>query len=212
MRHLIFVIALLILTPAVSYAAGDHGFQLEVDGVASMPSGTYEFGGSANDLFDSGGNVFGKALFGLSRALYVGVAAGYLQNRKDFTSTSLLDTRPRLPWSGTRTMEAIPVLGLVQVRSDTHRQLSWYGEGGLGITTYDRRITNLSGGRPPIAVFQQGLSFLVGAGTCLGLGRNFDLLVGASYLQSFTHKGPAWESGDNPAYMLGSVGVRYPRW
>jgi hypothetical protein len=215
LRHLILAIALLTLAPAAALAAGDRGFQFEVDAVGSLPSGTYEFGDRAGDLFDYGGNAFGRALFGLSRGLYVGAAVGYLQNQKDFTRTSLLDTRPSFPLSGTRTMHAIPVLGIIQVRSDTHHRLSWYGEGGLGVTTFDRRLTNLAFGSfalPPEAVFQQGLSFLVGGGTCLGLGRNFDLLVGTSYLQSFTHKGPAWESGDNPAYVLGSIGVRYPRW
>ena len=212
MRHLIIAIALLTLAPAGSLAAGDRGFQLEVDAVGSLPSGTYEFGGTAGELFDFGGNAFGKALFGVSRGLYFGAGVGYLQNHKNFERTSLLDTRPPRSWSGTRTLHAIPALAMVQIRSDTHRHLSWYGEGGLGITTFDRRLTNLAGGRPPQAVFQQGLSFLVGGGTCLGLGRSVDVLVGANYLQSFTHKGAAWESGDNPAYVLCSLGVRYPRW
>jgi hypothetical protein len=212
LRHLLIAIALLTLAPAASLAAGDHGFQLEVDGLGSIPSGTYEFGGHASELFDFGGAVFGKALFGLSRGFYVGAGVGYLQNRKDFTETTLLDTRPPRNWSGQRTLEAIPVLALAQLRSDTHRSLSWYGEGGVGLTTFDLRLSNLSGGRPPVAEFQQGLSFLVGAGACLGLGRDFEILAGADYLQSFTRGGPLWMSGDNPAYVLGSLGVRYPRW
>lgn len=212
MRHLLTAIALLILLPSAGLAAGDRGFQLEVDAGGSLPTGTYQFGGEAADLFDLGGHVFGRALYGLSRGLYVGAGVGYLRNQKDFTETSILDTRPPRKWSGTRTMEAIPVLAMMQLRSDTHRHLSWFGEGGLGFTSFDRRLTNLSGGRPPEAVFQQGLSYMVGAGACLGLNRNLDLLFGADYLQSFTHEGPAWASGDNPAYVLCSVGVRYPRW
>ncbi len=212
MRHLLIAIALLTLAPAAGLAAGDHGFQLEVDAVGSLPTGTYEFGGQAGDLFNFGGSAFGRALFGLSRGLYLGAGVGFLQNQKDFTRPTVLDTRPPRNLSGTRTMQAIPALALIQVRSDTHRRLSWFGEGGVGITSFDRRLSNLSGGRPPVAVFQQGLSFLVGGGTCLGLGRNFDLLFGADYLQSFTHDGPAWVNGDNPAYVMCSVGVRYPRW
>ena len=212
MRYLLIAVALLTLAPAVSLAAGDHGFQIEVAAVGAQPSGTYEFGGNANGLLDFGGAVFGKALFGLSRGLYVGAGVGYLQNGKDFTRTSLLDTRPPRNWSGRRTLEAIPVLALAQLRSDTHRSLSWYGEGGLGLTTFDRRLSYVSGGQAPVADFQHGYSFLVGAGACLGLGRNFDVLVGAAYLQSFTRSGPLWRSGDNPAYLLGSLGLRYPRW
>lgn len=215
MRHPILALALLILAPAAALAAGDRGFQLEADVVGSLPSGTYEFGGSANDLFDFGGNVFGRALFGVSRGIYVGAGVGYLRNQKNFTRTSLLDSRPTFPVSGTRTMEAIPALALIQVRTDTHHHLSWYGEGGVGVTSYDRRLTNLSfrsEALPPRAVFQQGVSYMVSGGACLGMGRNFELLFGASYLQSFTHAGPAWENGDNPAYVLGTVGLRYPRW
>jgi len=211
-RHLILALALLTLAPAAALAAGNRGFQLEVDAVGSLPSGTYEFGGNAGDLFDFGGNVFGRALFGVSRGISVGAGVGYLRNQKSFSRTSLLDSRPSFRISGTRTMEAIPALALIQVRTDTHHRLSWYGEGGVGVTTFDRRLTDLSFGLPPRAVFQQGLSYLVGGGTCLGLGRNFELLLGASYLQSFTHKGPAWENGDNPAYVLGTMGLRYPRW
>lgn len=212
MRHLLIAIALLTLAPAASLAAGDHGFQLELDAIGAQPSGTYEFGGRADQLLDFEGATFGKALFGLSRGLYVGAGVGYLRNRKAFTQTSLLDTRPPRNLSGDRTLEAVPVLALAQLRSDTHRSLSWYGEGGLGLTTFGRRLYNLSRGQPPASNFQHGFSFLVGAGACLGLGRNFELLVGADYLQSFTRNGTLWQSGDNPAYVLGSVGLRYPRW
>ena len=212
MRNLLLAIVLLTLAPVVSFAAGDHGFQLEVDAAGSLPTGTYEFGGLANQLFGFGGNGMGKALFGINRRFSVGFATGYLRNRKDFSRTTVFDTRPPRSISGTRSLNAIPALALAQVRSDTHRRLSWYGEGGLGITTYDVRISELSGGRQPVSDFQKAFSYLAGAGACLGLGRTFELLVGADYLQSFTGNGPAWESGDNPAHVLCTLGVRYPRW
>lgn len=212
MRQLLIAIALLTLAPALSLAAGTHGFQFEVDAAGTRPFGTYEFGGHASALLDQGGAVFGKALFGMTRSFYIGGGVGYILNRKGFTSTSLLDTRPPRDWSGQRTLEAIPVMVLAQMRSDTHRRLSWYGEGGLGVTRFDRRLANLSDGRPPVADFQDGLSYMVGAGACLGLGRNLELLAGADYLQSFTRTGALWRSGDNPAYLLGSLGLRYPRW
>jgi hypothetical protein len=211
-RHLLLAIVLLTLAPAVSFAAGDHGFQLEVDAVGSLPTGTYEFGGLANQLFDFGGNGMGKALFGISRRFSVGIGVGYLRNRKDFSRTTVFDTRPPRNITGTRSLHAVPALALAQIRSDTHRRLSWYGEGGLGITTYDVRLSDLSGGREPVADFQKAFSYLAGAGACLGVGRNFELLAGADYLQSFTRNGPAWESGDNPAHVLCTLGVRYPRW
>jgi hypothetical protein len=211
-RHLLLAIVLLTLAPAVSFAAGDHGFQLEVDAVGSLPTGTYEFGGLANQLFDFGGNGMGKALFGISRRFSVGIGVGYLRNRKDFSRTTVFDTRPPRNITGTRSLHAVPALALAQIRSDTHRRLSWYGEGGLGITTYDVRLSDLSGGQQPVADFQKAFSYLAGAGACLGVGRNFELLAGADYLQSFTRNGPAWESGDNPAHVLCTLGVRYPRW
>lgn len=212
MRHLLLAIVLLTLAPAACLAASDHGFQLEVDAAGSLPTGTYEFGGLANQLFDFGGNGMGKALFGISRRLSVGVAVGYLRNRKDFTHTTVFDTRPPRSISGTRSLHAVPAIALAQIRSDTHRHLSWYSEGGLGITQYDVRLSEFSGGAPPISDFQKAFSYLAGAGACLGLGRNFELLAGADYLQSFTRNGPAWESGDNPAHVLCTLGVRYPRW
>jgi hypothetical protein len=211
-RHLFLAFVLLTLAPVASFAAGDHGFQLEVAALGSLPTGTYEFGGRASQLFGSGGNGMGKALFGLSRRYSVGVAVGYLQNRKAFTRTTVFDTRPPRNISGTRSLHAVPTIALAQIRSDTHRRLSWYGEGGVGITQYDVRLSELSGGAQPIADFQKAFSYLAGAGACLGLGRNFELTAGADYLQSFTRNGPAWESGDNPAHILCTLGMRYPRW
>jgi len=211
-RYLLLAIVLLTLVPVAAFAAGDHGFQLEVDAVGSLPTGTYEFGGLANELYLFGGNGMGKALFGISRSTSVGVGVGYLHSRKDFTKTTVFDTRPPQNVSGTRTLNAVPALALVQVRSNTHRRLSWYGEGGVGITTFEQRLSEFSDGRQPVSDFQRAFSYMAGAGACWGIGRTFELLAGAAYLQSFTRNGPALESGDNPAHVLATLGLRYPRW
>jgi hypothetical protein len=211
-RTLLLAIALLMIAPVVSLAAGDHGFQIELDAVGSLPTGTYEFGGLANELYLFGGNGMAKALFGISRGLSIGICAGYLESHKDFTRTTVFDTRPPRNISGTRSLHSIPVLALVQARTDTHRRLSWYGEGGFGLTTFQVRLSELSGGRQPVSDFQRGFSYMADAGACLGLGRTLELIAGAGYLQSFTRAGEAWESGDNPAHVLCSLGLRYPRW
>jgi len=213
LRHLPAAVVLLALVPVIARAAGDHGFQLEVDAVGSRPFGTYEAGARAADLFDFGGNAGGKALFGLSRGLYVGVGVGYLHNQKDFSFTFRPSFgAPLVTVTGIRSLNTIPVLALAQLRSDTHRTLSWYGEGGLGIATFNGRLTDFSYGLAPVSDFQQAFSFTVGAGACLGVGRTWDVLLGAGWLQSFTRGGTMFEGGDNPAYVLYSLGLRYPRW
>ena len=208
-----------LLLPACALGAGDHGFQIEVSGMLAKPFGSYSTGDNAQDLLDLGGRVSGKLLFGMNRRFYIGAWAAYLKNQKDFTATSVMDTGQPFNVDGTRTLIAIPVEALVQYRTDTHRRLSGYVEGGAGLTSFTWRLSELSVvfnntvfTIPPDNDIQQAFSFHFGGGAVFGLGRDWEVVAGMVYQQSIARGGQVWNSDDNPKYALLSLGVRYPRW
>ena len=187
-------------------------FQIEISGVLSKPFGSYSTGEKAQDLFDLGGNAGVKLLFGMSRRFYLGAGVAYLRDRKDFTETAIMDIRPPAAVSGTRTLTAIPITGLAQVRSDTHRKLSGYVETGLGLTTFTWRLADFSDGREPDSDVQQTFSFLFGGGAVLALNRDWEVVAGLDYHHSIARGGEVWNTWDDPKFALLSLGVRYPRW
>jgi outer membrane protein with beta-barrel domain len=219
LRISIAALALLSLAPAAALGSGTRGFQLEVEAMGSRPFGTYQSGDNASDLFDPGGNAFGKALFGVSRGVSVGLGAGYLHNQGSFSFSQPISRTRSVTGTATRSITAIPVLALGQLHSDTHKRLSVYGEGGIGFANLESRVANFDAqlsGLPisiePISDFQLATAFLAGAGLCLGAGRDWEFTLGAGWLQTFTGNGDAFQSGDNPAFLTYSIGVRYPRW
>ena len=212
MRIAIAVLALLGLAPAAALAAQTRGFQLEAAAMGSIPFGTYVSGDKASDLYDPGGNAFGKALLGVSRGVSVGVGVGYLHNQGSFQFQQRVSRFTTQTVSATRSISATPVLALGQLHSDEHRSLSVYGEGGLGVANLEARVADLSNGDEPTSSFQLGTAFLVGAGLCVGAGRDWEFTLGTGWLQTFTGNGDAFQSGDNPAFLTFSIGARYPRW
>jgi len=202
--------ALALLAPSGARAAGDHGFQLEFRGVGSQPIGKYySYGVNASDVVGFGGNASGRALVGLNRRYSIGVDFAYLKNAKDIMAD--VDPRPfvtRLA-SVRNTLVAIPVDLLIERRTDTHQRVSGYLQSGFGITTFQRRVT---GPFPPFTRTQQALSWMVGLGTQVGMGRDFEVVAGADYRQSVTTPGDIWTTWDNPKYVVWSLGMRYPRW
>ncbi|HEY6866061.1 MAG TPA: outer membrane beta-barrel protein [Candidatus Eisenbacteria bacterium] len=217
MRLHIAAIALLSLAPAAAFAAQTRGFQLEAEAMGSAPFGTYMSGAKASDLYDPGGNAFGKALFGVSRGVAIGVGVGYLHNQGSLELVVPVSRFATETITAKRSINAIPVLALGQIHSDMHRTLSVYGEGGLGFAHLERRFSEfspLANGFQiePVSNFQTGTAFLLGAGLCLGAGRNWEFTLGTGWLQTFTGNGDAFRSGDNPAFLTYSIGARYPRW
>jgi hypothetical protein len=181
--------------------------------VGSQPFGTLSTGDKLSDAFGLGGNASGSAWLRMSRGLWLGVRAGYLTSQQDFTFTYRPSFgAPPVTAPATRTLSSIPVLAVIQLRADPHRRLGLFGEGGLGVTTFNERIVYSPAGIEPQSFFQLTTSYQLGGGVTMAAGRNFELLLSADVLQSFAGKGDVFEHGDNPAYFMVSLGARYPRW
>jgi len=190
-----------------------HPFQLEAALVGSQPFGTLSSGDKLSDAFGFGGNATGSAWLRMSRGLWLGVRAGYLKSHQDFTFTYRPSFgAPPVSAPATRTLNSIPVLAVIQLRGNPRRKLGLYGEGGLGVTTFNERIVYSPAGFQPQSFFQLTPSYLLGGGVTMAAGRDFELLLGADVLQSFAGQGDVFQKGDNPAYFMVSLGARYPRW
>ena len=200
------------LAPAAR-AASTHPFQIEAALVGSQPFGTLSSGDKLSDAFGFGGNASGSAWVRMSRGLWIGARAAYLKSQHDFTFTYRPSFgAPPVSAPATQTLNSIPVLAMVPVRGDPHRRLGLYGEGGLGVTTFNSRIVYSPVGFEPQSFFQLTVSYLLGGGVTMAAGRNVELLVSTDYLQSFAGQGDVFQHGDNPAYFMVSLGARYPRW
>ena len=213
-RPLLLAAALLtapaVLAPSRAHAAGDHGFQIEARWNGSQPIGHYRTQGvKASDAENFGGNAGMRALIQLNRRYAIGADIAYLKNQKDFLVD--VDPRPNIVDLRTinRSLAALPIDVLFEARSDTHRRVSGYVQGGAGITSYTLRFT---GGLQPLDRRQQAFSYIVGGGAVVGLNRDLEVVGGADWRRAVTVNGDVWLVHDDPSYLVWSLGMRYPRW
>jgi hypothetical protein len=212
-RHLLVAAALLapaLLAPAPARAAGDHGFQIEARWMGTQPIGHYRAQGvKASDAENFGGNAGMRALIQLNRRYAIGADIAYLKNQKDFTVD--VDPRPSVTDIRTirRSLAALPIDVLFEARTDTHRRVSGYAQGGVGITSYTLRLT---GGFQPLDRRQQAFSWVAGGGAVVGINRDLEVVGGVDWRRSATVNGDIWLLRDDPQYLVWSLGMRYPRW
>jgi len=205
-------------------AAPNSGFQLEVHGLGVTPLGSVESSGSADtkDLFGSGPGAAFAAIVRWHRSWGFGARVDYSHTHADgswtFDDTSGLpftDPPPAPgPYDIRRSLTRIPVEGVVHYEIPMGSGLAVRIEGGAGITSFTERVkleTTSGAALFDIAGYQQNFSYSAGLSFISRIPW-VDLLAGIHYDQAITDDGDIWRKSDNPKFVAGSIGIRFPRY
>lgn len=211
-----------VAVPSLTGAAGPTGFQLQVDGVLTSPTGNLPsaHGTRLSSIIESGGGFAVTTSIGVTGRLFGALRVGSVRGRDKSSSSQFSELRPAgaalLPGSGpydlVRKLDGIPVHALLQYRRVTKARVGYYIEAGAGIVSFTERLRlrSSAGELLNIAGYQREPSYTLGGGLALPVPGNFDLVVGAHYDGTHTGDGAVWAKQDNPGFMTGAVGLRYP--
>jgi hypothetical protein len=219
---LIALSACLFTVPAG--AAPQAGFQLEFHGVAVTPMGSLESSGQADarDLFGSGPGAAFAAIVRYHRSLGAGVRVEWTHTHKEgtyeFDDTSGLPFTTPPPGPGPfdirRSLIRIPVEAVVHYEIPMGAGVAMRIEGGAGLTTFTERVKLRSGPSElfNIAGYQQNFSYSAGLSLATRWIPAVDVLGGVRYDQALTDDGDVWRKKDNPKFVTGAIGIRFPRY
>ena len=225
MRTRLFVLVMLaaVAVPSLTLAAGPTGIQLQVDGMLTSPAGTLPSaqGADLSSLFGSGGGFAVTTSFGITARFFGALRVGSFWGSDQRSTYQFSDLRPAdaalLPGSGPfdldRKLDGIPIHALLQYRRVVSKaRIGYYLEAGAGIVSFSERMVLWSSATKllDIAGYQREPSYTLGGGLALPVRGNFDLVAGAHYDGTHTGDGAVWAKGDNPGFMTGTVGLRYP--
>jgi hypothetical protein len=216
--------AVLFAAPRMAGAALLPGFQIEVDALGALPSGSYS-GSRASDVFDAGPGFALTASIGIRNNLFFAVRSGAMYHKGFETVPSQSWAQPAAPGTTRATaiiyeavyhrrLTTIPTLFLLQYRYPVRSGVAVHGEGGVGLMSFAENVRlqstqdsiNETDGR------QTGFAYQVGVGISFGIAHDLELVAGGDFQQSRTSAGEVWGSGDNPQFLTGSIGLRYPRY
>jgi hypothetical protein len=223
-RLFILVMLAVVAMPSLTLAAGPTGLQLQLDGVLTSPMGNIPSaqGSALSSLFGSSGGFAVTTSLGITGRLFGALRVGSVRGRDKSSTSRFSDLRPAdaalLPGSGPydllRKLDGIPVQVLLQYRRVVSKARIGYSlEAGAGIVSFSERMVLRSSAGPliNIAGYQREPSYTIGAGLAFPVRGNFDLVAGAHYDGTRTGDGAVWAKGDNPGFVTGAVGLRYPR-
>jgi hypothetical protein len=182
--------------------ASGRGLELRLEGVYAMPLGQYTIQGftvDADSLVSNGYGALGAALYRINEHLACGVGFGYYRTH----GGDLFDL-----FGAEATLEAVPLHALVEARA-RRGALGLLVEGGFGYTHGWLDARGILPGGFDLARLgrsEGNASFLLGGSASLDLGRNWGLVAGVKYHQTFT----TFDISENAVkFLLVSAGVRY---
>jgi hypothetical protein len=225
LRTRLFVLVMLavLAVPPLAGAARRTGFQLQMDGVLTAPTGNLPSapGTDLSKLFGSSTGYAVTASMGISGRLVGALRVGSFRGRDKRGTTQFSDLRPAdaglLPGSGPydldRKLNQLPVHVLLQYRRATKSRLGYYVEAGAGVISFTERMLlhSSAGDLLNIAGYQREPSYTLGGGLSFPVPGNFDLVGGVHYDGTVTGDGAVWAAKDNPRFVSGTLGLRYPR-
>ncbi len=221
-RHIIALLATLLLPAAAGAQSGVPGFQLQVDGVLYSPQGTVAAanGAELSSLVSSGPGFAITASLGVRRHWVLGARVAYFGSEGDdafqfvdqANTNGLPFTDGAGPYDLNRRLRATAVHGLLQYRRALGSQAEWLLEGGGGVVSARERLVLASAtGEKASAVGEQlDPSWVAGAGLGWVVAWNTQLVASARWTGTITSDGAVWTTGDSPSYLHWALGIRYP--
>ncbi|MBI5709250.1 MAG: outer membrane beta-barrel protein [Candidatus Eisenbacteria bacterium] len=184
---------------AAPVRAGTEAFHVSLDGLAAFPVGTLAGGRSAADAMDTGFGLKAEVLYDLAPAARAGIAIAGI-----FDDAEALVGPARVPAD----LTAIPVHAVFELHTPRRARFGAYGEAGFGMTAATLRPKGLGAAETRS---QTAFSFLAGGGLSLEVAGDWQARVGALYEQAVTGEGEVWAKGDDPKFVLLTLGAHFHR-
>lgn len=216
--------AVSLLGPALAAAQGakSPGFQLQVDGLVYAPSGTVaSLGGTQlSALLPNGPGFAITGSLGIARRWVLEARVTYFGSSQDgsFHFADSVDTNGQPfgdgsgPYALNRELHVTNVQVLFAYRRPLPANFQWELEAGGGLSQARERLvlTNASGEKASAVGVQLDPSYAVGGSLGYKTGWNTDLVGSVRWSKTATGDGAVWTSGDSPAYLTWTLGLRYP--
>lgn len=221
--HRLSLFLAMAMLPAVASAADRNGIQLQVAGLFGSPSGTYASAGDAplSEFFAAGPGFGVTGTLGVTRMFHAGVRYGVVRSAKESSYTFDDLTLPggatppgSGPFGARRTLTVSEFAGILEYRRPLRQGAHLFLEAGGGLLTFSERVKVTEGGTDILTIggYQQEPMWTMGAGASIRVAKNFDLVMSGRWNQAMTGDGDIWSSGDDPAFAVASIGLRYPNY
>lgn len=218
------LVSVLLLWPALAAAQGAKapGFQLQLDGLVYSPGGTVaSVGGTQlSSLLPSGPGFAVTGSLGIARRWVVEARVAYFGSNQDgsFRFVDALNTNGQPfadgsgPYALSRELHVTNVHALLAYRRPLAEKFQWELELGAGLSQSREklRLTDASGEMASAVGVQLDPSYTAGASLGWLTGWNTDLVGSVRYSLTSAGDGAVWTSGDSPAYLNWTLGLRYP--
>jgi len=207
---------ILMLWPALASAQGAKapGFQVQVDGLVYSPGGTVEsLGGTQlSSLLPSGPGFAVTGSLGFARRWVVEARVAYFGSNEDGSFHFADGLPPAGPYAINRELHVTNVHALLAYRRPLAAKVQLELEAGGGVSQSRERLvlSNPTGEKASAVGVQLDPSYTAGAALGWLAGWNTDVMGSVRWSMSAVGDGAVWTSGDSPAFMNWTLGLRYP--
>ena len=181
---------------ATTTAARATGFSVDVDALGAFPFGTLASGRGVADLLDTGYGVRAELLYEVEGQFSAGLSVSGLSYSASVPIGAIL---------ADANLTAVPVHALARIHTLRVGGFAYYAEAGIGIAAWN--LNPVGAGLDTRT--QTTFSFSLGAGASYLLSRRWDVRAGAQYQQALTGSGQVWERGDDPRFVVLSLGAHF---
>jgi len=215
--HSPFLMAVvLLLCPALAAAQTGKapGFQVQVDGLVYMPGGTVaSLGGTQlSSLLPSGPGFAVTTSLGIAKRWVLEARVAYFGSNQDGSFHFADGLPPTGPFAISRELHVTNVHALLAYRRPMAAKLQLELEAGGGVSQSRERLvlSNSTGEKASAVGVQLDPSYTAGASLGWLAGWNTDVMGGLRWSMTAASDGAVWTSGDSPAYLNWTLGLRYP--
>jgi hypothetical protein len=197
-----------------SQSAKTPGFQLQLDGLVYSPSGTVaSLGGTElSVLLPTGPGFAVTGSIGIARRWILAARVAYFGSNQDGSFHFADGVPPAGPYALNRELHATNVHALLQYRRALAANFLWELELGGGVSQSREQLllSDATGEKASAVGVQLDPSYAAGGSLGYVTPWNTDLVGSVRWSMTAAQDGAVWTSGDAPAYLNWSLGLRYP--